>query len=146
MGGYLSLEKYINLGTYLVYYRDFLFLSMWSSVSGSVMDQKKNTRNSPWSDSLHCSQYCLSLSLNQSQINPFQTLTIHYLRCTLISSSHLRPGYPSGPPPAPPNLCTQHTYIPTPRDHPCSIPPVSDSLRSSLCSCLQPAASPQYRL
>ena len=34
----------------LVYCRDFLFLSMWSSVSGRVMDQKKNTRNSPWSD------------------------------------------------------------------------------------------------
>ena len=27
----------------LVYCRDFLFLSMWSSVSGSVMDQKKKT-------------------------------------------------------------------------------------------------------
>ena len=38
----------------LVYDRDFLFLSMWSSVSGRVMDQKKNTRNSLWSDVLWC--------------------------------------------------------------------------------------------
>ena len=53
----------------LVYCRDFLFLSMWSSVSGRVMDQKKekNTRNSPWSDVLWCGvQKSLLFLINNS--------------------------------------------------------------------------------